>query len=244
MACAGTRELPDAPEPHLPPETNFVVQYGSTSLRYTRDAKDRHEHWADLGQQYMLMMTSWHSVRLLSAKTRAGLGGPFFPQWQQAIEQVGSGWSDGDGFIVNDILHPGQGSIYSYVWIQNDPRGRSLEFANTHEYWSSRLRAFAFSAAASTQFEIGPFSEATIGHVGAKPHTQGLSDFVLTPVGGFGMTVLQDWVDRRWVEPHESDWSPARVRTVRMLAAPGRSFANLLRLKAPWYRDSRSMSSR
>ncbi|HEY0565230.1 MAG TPA: hypothetical protein VGC88_06580 [Terriglobales bacterium] len=58
------------------------------------------------------------------------------------------------------------------------------------------------------------------------------------------MTVLQDWVDRRFVEPHESEWSAARVRTVRSLASPARSFANLLRLKVPWYRDTRSMNSR
>ena len=53
-----------------------------------------------------------------------------------------------------------------------------------------------FSAAYSLQFEIGPLSEASIGNVGMRPETTGWVDHVITPMGAFGLIVVEDALDR------------------------------------------------
>jgi hypothetical protein len=65
----------------------------------------------------------------------------------------------------------------------------------------------------------------------------------MTPVGGFALTVAEDAVDRQWIRPMEENpnRSANRIRIVRSLMNPNRSIANLLRGKAPWFRDSRPM---
>jgi hypothetical protein len=65
-------------------------------------------------------------------------------------------WGDGDDFIVNYIGHPMEGGVTGNIQILNDPRGRSLTFGKSRAYWTSRLKAMAFSAAYSAQFEAGP----------------------------------------------------------------------------------------
>ena len=106
-----------------------------------------------------------------------------------------------------------------------------MTFENSRRYWGSRLRAFSWSATYSTQFEIGALSEATLGHVGKKPGTNGLSDFFVTPSGGFALIVLEDWLDRRIVQPVESGSGPGRRRFLRMAFNPTRAFANVLRFQ-------------
>ncbi len=46
------------------------------------------------------------------------------------------------------------GSITNALWIQNDPKGMTLEFSNTRPYWKSRLRAMGFSAVYSTEWKL------------------------------------------------------------------------------------------
>jgi len=232
--------LPDAPTPHIETAASNATTANVQPVLHTKP----HEQWKTTTEQYFEFMIVLHAFRLAQPKTRDMLGGPFFPQWQQSITAIGDGWNDGDSIFTNDVLHPAQGSVYSYLYLQNQPRDRTLTFANTSAYWDSRLRASAFSFLASTQFEIGPLSEATIGHVGVRPHTQGLTDFVMTPVGGLGMNVLQDWIDKRLIEPNEPRASAARVRFWRTAGNPARSIANLLRHKTPWYRDSRPLICR
>jgi hypothetical protein len=50
----------------------------------------------------------------------------------------------------------------------------------------------AWAAAYSTQFEIGPISEASIERVGRHPPTMAVGDLVVTPVGRFTVMVLED----------------------------------------------------
>ena len=74
-------------------------------------------------------------------------------------------WSDGDSFLVNDIGHPMEGAVYGRLFLQNDPR--SFAQIGLHNgYWKSRLQALPWMFAWSTEFEVGPLSETSLGNQG------------------------------------------------------------------------------
>ena len=179
-----------------------------------------------------------HGYRLANEGGADMLRGPF---WKNYVRSVGSvhGWDDGDPFGVNYVGHPMQGAVTGFIQVQNDPKYRGLEFNASKEYWKSRLRAMAFSAAFEVQFEIGPLSEASIGHIQSNGET-GIVDWVVTPTIGTGWMIAEDAVDKhlikRFEAGHRSRFATALVRS---LLNPSRSFANLMRWKKPWYRDSR-----
>jgi len=155
------------------------------------------------------------------------------------------GWRDGDPFYVNYVGHPMQGAISGYIQIQNDPQGRQLEF-NDPGYWRSRSKAMLWAAAYSVQFEIGPFSEASIGNVGKgiDPRTgrsgAGAVDFVITPTVGTLWLIGEDIADRFIIRSLETKTQNRIVQSiVRGLFNPDRAFANMLAGKTPWHRDTR-----
>lgn len=196
-------------------------------------------NWRAAASQTSLFLSFQHGMRLLQPKTRAHLDGPFFRDWSRSIRGI-RGWGDGDGVITNYVMHPGMGGISSFIYIQNSPVASRLDFDHSNaQYWQSRLKAMAFAAAYSTQFEIGPYSEATIGNVGLDPGTSGFVDFVMTPLGGFAFTVVEDWVDARIARHEQRGLSPQKTRIIRSILNPERSLANLLRGKTPWHRDTR-----
>jgi hypothetical protein len=198
--------------------------------------------WATAYKQTFLLLGVQNSFRMMEPKTRRDLGGRFFADWFDAASNL-HGWSDGDSFFTQYIGHPIQGAWAGYIQIQNDPAGRALEFSNTRQYWNSRLRATAFAAAYEVQWHLGPISEASIGHVGKKDGTLGMSEFVTSPVGGLGIIVTEDWLDARFVRRWEERTTSLQARRIyRMLLNPQRTLMNCLRIKKPWYRDSRSIS--
>lgn len=133
-----------------------------------------------------------------------------------------------------------QGAVSGYIQIHNDPQGKYLEFENSPAYWKSRLKAMAWSAAYSAQFEIGPLGEATIGNIGMRPGTSGYVDFRITPTWGLGFIVAEDIVEKFLIRKLEyGSASSNSIRVYRTLFAPQKSFANVLRGKWPWYRDGR-----
>ncbi|HEX4773780.1 MAG TPA: hypothetical protein VH351_23305, partial [Bryobacteraceae bacterium] len=172
-------------------------------------------------------------------ETRATMGGPFFHGYAASLDNL-HGWADGDPFLVNYVGHPMQGAVSGYIFVQNDPRFRKTEFGRNSAYWKSRLRATAFSFVYSEQFELGPLSEATIGHTQAYFPQQGFVDQVITPAVGLAWMLAEDSLDRyviSWVEQKTSNpW-------VKMLARgtlnPSRSLANVMRGELPWHRDTR-----
>jgi hypothetical protein len=168
------------------------------------------------------------------------MGGSFFQDYAKSITNT-SGWQDGDGLLTNYVAHPMMGAITSYVEVQNDRDGIEQKFGGSRRYWNSRLRAMAFAAAYSTQFEIGLLSEAAIGNVGLKKGTSGWVDFIMTPTGGFGLMLAEDALDRHVISRWEEHSSAPHKRFYRMLLNPSRSIANLLRRKVPWHRDTRPM---
>lgn len=182
-----------------------------------------------------------HSFRLMTeAGTREGMGGPFFTDWGRSVGNM-HGWSDGDPFLVNYIGHPLQGAVTNFVWIQNDvARYRYAEFGRSRDYWKSRLRATAWSWAYSTQFEIGPLSEASIGNVQNSWPQVGFVDHIVTPSMGLAWTLAEDALDRYIIRRFEDRVSNSYARLmVRSWLNPGRSMANILALRVPWARDTR-----
>ncbi len=179
-----------------------------------------------------------HASRMVQEKTRRELGGPFWRDYLDSASNIHT-WSDGDGILTNYVGHPMMGAVAGYIQIFNDPRGSRMEFnPRSKRYWNSRLKALAWSAAYSTQYELGPISEASIGNVGKVPPTMAVTDLVVTPLGGFGLIVLEDFLDKRFL----SRWGQGgsvKARTLRLILNPNRSLANLLRWKRPSYREGR-----
>ncbi len=196
-------------------------------------------HWGPALIQSGVFLGIQHSFRLATEPgTREELRGPFLRDYFRSIRDLG-GWGDGDPFIVNYVGHPMMGAVTGFIQIQNDARGRVAAFG-TEEYWHSRLRAMAWSAAYSLQFELGPLSEASIGNVGKQSGTMGMVDMVTTPVAGVGLITLEDVLDRYVVRKVEARTENRVIRVlVRSVLNPDRSFANVLRFKYPWHRDNR-----
>ena len=198
--------------------------------------------WKAAAIQSFHLLSIEHGFRLTQRKTRRELGGRFFPDWYRSIQGI-QGWDDGDSVLTSYVAHPIQGGVAGFIYIQNDPSGKAMEFEWSRRYCHSRLRALGWAALYSTQFELGPYSEATIGNVGKKKGTGGFVDLIVTPTAGLGMIVLEDWLDTHWVKRLEARTNSKRERIFyRIFFNPQRSFANLLRKKYPWHRDARSLS--
>ena len=196
--------------------------------------------WAPALAQSAIFLGIQHSVRIATEPgTRTALTGPFLPDYWRSATGV-RGWGDGDPFIVNYVGHPFQGAVSGYIQVQNDPGYRRAEFGASELYWKSRLRAMGFAALYSTQFELGPISEASIGNVGFDRKSSGAVDLVVTPLAGAGVMLAEDALDRYFIR-HAEKWSgnAAYRIVVRSMLNPNRSFANLLRFKVPWHRDVR-----
>ena len=195
-------------------------------------------HWGPAIKQSLLFLAVQHGYAMTQPKTRRHLRGPFLKDYFGSLANL-NGWDDGGRFFTNYIAHPMQGSLTGFIQIHNDPKGMKQEFGRSKSYWKSRLKAAAWSAAWSTQFELGPISQASIGNVG-KSRKLTYEDLVITPTAGVALLVTEDAMDRyvvRWVE---GKTNKLYVRIpIRMLLNPTRSLANLLRFKKPWHRDTR-----
>ncbi len=197
--------------------------------------------WGGVLRQSAFMVGIQHGFRLATeAQTRDGLKGPYFQGWYQSLANL-HGWADGDPFLVNYVGHPLQGAASGYIWVQNDGNFRKAEFGRNELYWKSRLRATLWSWAYSTQFEIGPISEASIGKIQARYPQQGFVDHVATPSIGLAWMVAEDALDRYVIRAFEHRVDNFYLRMmVRGWLNPARSFANLMRWKEPWYRNTRT----
>jgi hypothetical protein len=156
-------------------------------------------------------------------------------------------WKDDNPFLDDYIAHPMMGAITNSIWIQNDPKGMTLVFKNDHEYWNSRLRALAWSTFYSFWWKLGPTGEASIGHngdhyfydKGVLTNETGWVELITTPFGGFGWTIGEDYIDKHLVTKLEDKSHNPILLTLDNFLTPTRGFANILRFRAPWYRDSR-----
>ncbi|MCD9185241.1 MAG: hypothetical protein LUM44_02325 [Pyrinomonadaceae bacterium] len=206
----------------------------------TSDAADIENgiDWKSAFNQSLLFLGIQHGYAFTQAKTRRALKGNFFKDYVDSVKSL-HGWEDGGRFFTNYIAHPMQGSFTGFILVQNDRKGRQAEFGTSKTYWHSRLKALAWSAAWSTQFEIGPISQASIGNVGLSGK-QTWVDIVMTPTAGFAMMVAEDAADKYLVKRIEQNFNNYYLKIFsRMLLNPTRTMANLTRFKLPWYRDNR-----
>lgn len=212
----------------------------SVSLETPKGAPERAAgfHWRAAAEQSLLFLAVQHGYAFTQPKTRRDLRGPFFKDYIRSVRSL-HGWSDGGRFFTNYVAHPMEGSLLGFIQVQNDPSGSRLKFGGTGDYWRSRMKALAWSAAWSTQFEIGPVSQASIGNVGLHGK-QTYVDIVVTPTAGLGLLVAEDAIDRYLIERLERQ-TQSRYLIIfsRMALNPTRTAANLLRFKKPWYRDTR-----
>src|SRR3954447_24039450 len=101
-----------------------------------------------------------HAARMVQPKTRRELGGPFVSDYFESVSTIHT-WNDSDSILTNYVGHPMMGAVAGYIQIFNHPRGRCLQFERSSgDYWRSRLKAMAWTAVYSAQYEIGPASEA------------------------------------------------------------------------------------
>jgi len=211
-------------------------------------------HWGPaFGQlgEFLAIETGWNLATNYWIRYET-FHGPFFQDYFDAVGGFGfSRWNDQNPFIDDYVGHPMMGAVAMDIYIQNDPRGKSLELQNTRAYWRSRLRALLWSALYSAEWKLGPISEASIGNTGrflilnksdnrltTETGTVGL---VVTPVGGWVWSMAEDVMDEHVIVRLErKSQNPLYLFSIQFLN-PCRGFSNLLRFKAPWYRDSRAV---
>ena len=193
--------------------------------------------WGPALRQSMLFLAVQHTFRLTEAKTRRELPGPFFRDYFNSLKTLG-GWADGGRQFTNYVAHPMQGALYGFLQIQNDPSGIKQEFGGSKAYWKSRMKAMGWAAIWSTQFELGPASQASIGNVGLSSKKLTYVDIVITPTVGTAWVIAEDILDR-WVVQRalRNSTNPFKKAIVSMTFTPMRSVANIIRFKAPWSRD-------
>jgi hypothetical protein len=184
---------------------------------------------------------------------------PFWHNYIASVHQFNMRrWNDGDTFIVNYVGHSMHGAVSAYIEIQNSPFDSRLEWGD-RGYVRSRVKGFLWATAFSTHSEIGPAGEAGVGDEGGftygvecqyhcnsrnfKPgdhytNNTGWVDFIVSPTAGMVWVVTEDVLDKyvndRLVAAHPDRFWP---KVVRGSLNPSRSFANMLRWRAPWYRD-------
>jgi hypothetical protein len=220
----------EAPSSSVQPSEHQKKQAGnSTSIQ-----------WKPLLSQTLFSTVVLHGFRLLTEPgTRdATLNGHWFQNYIQSVSEL-RGWSDSDKFIAPYIGHSVQGSLYGFMMRQNDPKYRDVQWGDGRDYWVSILRSLAFSAAAHTQWKIGPMSEASIGNVmlHSSPGFITLAD--TAPLGIVTM-IGEDVLDRYLIIGLENRTTNRLVIALtRSFLNPGRSFANVMAFKKPWYRSTR-----
>jgi len=197
--------------------------------------------WLHVATSSITMLTIQNAYRCATeAGTRDAFSNPFWSGYGHAGASM-HGWSDGDPFHVNYLAHPIQGSVTDFMWQHNDRAYRDAVIGKNTKYWKARLRSMAFTYVYSLQFEIGPFSEASIGQIQALYPAYGFVDHVVTPAIGTGWAIAEDTVDKyiigRLIEAHVSN--PWIRLASRIALNPTRSFANIMNYERPQHRDNR-----
>ena len=225
---------------------NDFKKFGFLEKKFDDSAAKSEEkfHWKPALEQSGIFLGIQHGFRLMQKKTQRELDGPFFRDWGNSVKNL-RGWADGDNTLINYGGHPMQGAATGRIFINNSEKSRKLEFGTSKDYWTSRMKAMAWSAAWSTQFELGPISEATIGNVGVHdfygPSSMAWVDLIMTPTAGTGVLIGEDIIDKyilkNWLEKKLT--SRTRIKVYRTFLNPITSFVNILGGKQPWKRYNR-----
>src|SRR3981081_3360979 len=181
--------------------------------------------WHTAMRQAFLYTSVMHAFRIATEPgTRDALEGPWFKDWMASVSGL-RGWDDHDPFITNYVAHSLEGSIFGFIQQNNDPRYRDVVWGSGRNYWISRLRALSFSAVMSTQWKIGPASEASLGNVQLH-EGPGFADFANTPTIGICEMMGEDIADRYLITALENRTSNRMVLILaRSFLKTNRAFA-------------------
>ena len=195
--------------------------------------------WKPALAQSLFATVGYHGWRFVhESGTRDALHGPWLNDWFASVAAT-RGWDDSDGWHASYVSHPFEGGIFGFIEQQNDPLYRGVEWGDGRIYWMSRLRALAFSAIMSTQWTLGPISEASLGNVQLHA-SPGFIDLVVTPGLGIPEMMGEDMLDRYVIMALENHTAnPWLIMAARSVANPARTFANMMALKEPWSRETR-----
>jgi hypothetical protein len=225
-----TKETPTGQGPVPPPRAVYANQAAQPFQQAT------------IGRTfaYGLELTFYEHVMRIAMQpfTREQLQGKFWPDYFDSVH-VPDHWGDKDHWQVNYIGHAMSGSAFTRIWLdQREPKA-----ATTAQYFKSLGRATVYTAILSTQYEMGPMSEASIGNVGLNPKDLGWSDYIWTPLGGALWTMAEDGIDKyalTFIDRHVPFYM---VRAAaRMILNPSRMLANIGQNRPPWYRPDRDMA--
>jgi hypothetical protein len=261
-ASSCTDPLPEAPQllslehamlerpldlPHIEMTRQGTVREQGT-LRIGSDAipraKEASVRWARVVGQILSFTAVQHGFRLTERKTRGELDGPWFRDWFNSASSlfIEPTWSDGGGLFTNYVAHPMAGSVYAYIYRQNDPSDSTMVFGSGGGYIAHLAKASTVSALSSLHFEIGPFSEASLGNVGMSPHRSKMAwvDIIVTPALGAVWMAGEDALDRYVIERLERKINNTAFRIlIRSFLNPTRSMANVVAGERPWTRHGR-----
>jgi len=219
---------------------------GALEAEWEAPIREGYDWGAAIGQT-LLFATVGHVFRVATEeKTRRELVGPFFEDWFKSARALfDAGWTDGGRDFTNYVVHPLSGAVYGHIYRQNHPQDRDIRIALDKDYFGHLAKTTAFSFIASLAWEIGPYSEASIGNVGLhnEPGSQQMAwvDVVVTPLFGvWGVMIVEDLFERFVIRKVEAKTANRWIKALfRVPLTPTRSMANLMAIKRADYRPDR-----
>lgn len=191
--------------------------------------------WSPVIAEGLMFLTLQHSMRMTNHVMRSNLKGPFVSDWFDSVSSIDR-FDDNGKILTNWIAHPMQGSVSAFILGQNDPTYVSAS-PGSSRYWRAKRRQLLFATVYSVQFELGPYSESSLGNI-----HQGGIDLVLTPTLGTLWSIGEDVAAQRLIAPLRAG-HPKWANTLAILLNPTRSLANVLAFKRPWACDVGSCRS-
>ncbi len=190
--------------------------------------------WRPLLRDSLVLLTVQHAFRAAfeDGTWHETTTGVFWDDYAASVKTLCC-WDDGDKFSTNYLFHPLMGSTAAFVFANNHGDSRASA-PGSRRYWSAKGKALAYITVYSAYFEIGPvLSESAIGNVGLTPGQQTWGDFVVTPVVGLGVSMVEDVLQLKIVDKvrrRHRAWG----NTLSVVLNPTRAVANVMGGAAPW----------
>jgi hypothetical protein len=211
----------------------------ASNLKNVWNDNENKIHWWTATKESLLYTGTMHVFDITTeAGTRDTLNGPLLRNYFRSVSEL-RGWSDSDAFMAPYVGHPIEGGAFGFIFRQNDPKYKTVQWGDGRAYYISLLRSMAYSAVWHTQWKIGPFSEASIGNVmlHASP---GFITLVDTPTLGTLEMIGEDTADRYLIMGIENRTANRMIIIMaRSFLNPARSVANMTAFHVPWRRDTR-----
>ena len=233
------KDIPAYKAPDLPRNLYRGPIPANSMTPFESSRPNNNVFWKQAFMESLLYTGIMHSFNVTTeAGTRDTLNGHWFQNYVGSVSEL-RGWSDSDRFMAPYVGHPLEGSIFGYIFRQNDAKYRNVQWGDGRDYFLSLLRSMAWSAVWHTQWKIGPISEASMGNVmlHASP---GFITLVDTPTLGAVTMIAEDAADRYLIIGLENHTSNRLIIILaRSFLNPGKTFANIMAVQVPWRRDTR-----